>query len=224
MRILYQCIIFYLFNLNSQIFVSSCRDFFLKKKKRSLRDSLLNIFLKQKHPQCSSHLFSLCISLYFPIFFWVTFYGVNNATVLMMFSSKSIRFWVKDHSSNLCYVTNFMLRIWPLYNDLKLILKSSCFHFMVDLRFKGKWMLLLTSHTSLCMHNSTWLWNIARGINGDEVEGRLLPKSHGTGKLFPGLRSLKTITTVSFFRSLQKNITLFLHMLLQFTLLITLFL
>ncbi|KAF9607750.1 hypothetical protein IFM89_000097 [Coptis chinensis] len=31
----------------------------------------------------------------------------------------------------------------------------------------------------------TWLWSLARGVNGDEVEGRLLPKSHGYGKTFP---------------------------------------
>lgn len=43
----------------------------------------------------------------------------------------------------------------------------------------------------------TWLWNIARGINGEEVEGRLLPKSHGSGKLFPGPQALKTIASVS---------------------------
>lgn len=43
---------------------------------------------------------------------------------------------------------------------------------------------------------STWLWNIARGINGEEVEGRLLPKSHGAGKTFPGLGALKTISSV----------------------------
>lgn len=47
------------------------------------------------------------------------------------------------------------------------------------------------------MHTSTWLWNIARGINGDEVESRVLPKSHGTGKTFPGLNCLKTIAAVS---------------------------
>lgn len=47
------------------------------------------------------------------------------------------------------------------------------------------------------MHNSTWLWNIARGINGDEVESRVLPKSHGTGKTFPGRNCLKTIDGAS---------------------------
>ncbi|KAL5977625.1 hypothetical protein ACLOJK_041523 [Asimina triloba] len=44
--------------------------------------------------------------------------------------------------------------------------------------------------------DSTWLWNIARGISGDEVEGRLLPKSHGCGKTFPGPQALKTIASV----------------------------
>ncbi|WVZ22622.1 hypothetical protein V8G54_001166 [Vigna mungo] len=42
----------------------------------------------------------------------------------------------------------------------------------------------------------TWLWNISRGINGEEVEGRLLPKSHGSGKTFPGPQALKTINSV----------------------------
>ncbi|KAK2998318.1 hypothetical protein RJ639_023859 [Escallonia herrerae] len=49
------------------------------------------------------------------------------------------------------------------------------------------------------LNTGTWLWNIARGINGDEVEGRLLPKSHGSGKTFPGPRALKTIASVSIF-------------------------
>lgn len=44
---------------------------------------------------------------------------------------------------------------------------------------------------------STWLWNVARGINGEEVQGRLLSKSHGSGKTFPGPRALKTISSVS---------------------------
>ncbi|XP_074361490.1 DNA polymerase eta isoform X2 [Apium graveolens] len=43
------------------------------------------------------------------------------------------------------------------------------------------------------INTGTWLWNIARGINGDEVESRVLPKSHGTGKTFPGRNCLKTI-------------------------------
>ncbi|CAK7335908.1 unnamed protein product [Dovyalis caffra] len=34
------------------------------------------------------------------------------------------------------------------------------------------------------------------GINGEEVQGRLLPKSHGAGKSFPGPRALKTIASV----------------------------
>ncbi|QCD99146.1 DNA polymerase eta subunit [Vigna unguiculata] len=34
------------------------------------------------------------------------------------------------------------------------------------------------------------------GINGEEVEGRLLPKSHGSGKTFPGPQALKTIDSV----------------------------
>lgn len=46
---------------------------------------------------------------------------------------------------------------------------------------------------------STWLWNTARGISGEEVEGRLLPKSHGSGKTFPGRQALKTISSVCVF-------------------------
>lgn len=44
--------------------------------------------------------------------------------------------------------------------------------------------------------HSTWLWNIGRGISGDEVQGRLLPKSHVAGKTFPGPRALKSIAAV----------------------------
>ncbi|XP_040968418.1 DNA polymerase eta isoform X2 [Gossypium hirsutum] len=46
------------------------------------------------------------------------------------------------------------------------------------------------------INTGTWLWNIARGISGEEVEGRLLPKSHGSGKTFPGPRALKTVPAV----------------------------
>ncbi|XP_058072197.1 DNA polymerase eta isoform X2 [Magnolia sinica] len=46
------------------------------------------------------------------------------------------------------------------------------------------------------INTGTWLWNIARGISGDEVEGRLLPKSHGCAKTFPGPKALKTIASV----------------------------
>ncbi|XP_010538637.1 PREDICTED: DNA polymerase eta isoform X2 [Tarenaya hassleriana] len=46
------------------------------------------------------------------------------------------------------------------------------------------------------MNTGTWLWNIARGISGEEVQGRLLPKSHGSGKTFPGPRALKTLSSV----------------------------
>jgi hypothetical protein len=42
----------------------------------------------------------------------------------------------------------------------------------------------------------TWLWKIARGISGEEVEDRLLPKSHGCGKSFPGPKALKNNTSV----------------------------
>lgn len=47
-----------------------------------------------------------------------------------------------------------------------------------------------------CIPCSTWLWNTARGMNGEEVQGRLLPKSHGSGKTFPGPRALRTIASV----------------------------
>ncbi|PON48008.1 hypothetical protein TorRG33x02_321710, partial [Trema orientale] len=46
------------------------------------------------------------------------------------------------------------------------------------------------------INTGTWLWNIARGISGEEVQGRLLPKSHGSGKTFPGPRALKTNAAV----------------------------
>ncbi|KAG8385081.1 hypothetical protein BUALT_Bualt03G0004400 [Buddleja alternifolia] len=49
---------------------------------------------------------------------------------------------------------------------------------------------------NICYTCRTWLWNIARGICGDEVEGRLLPKSHGSGKTFPGPQALKTLSSV----------------------------
>ncbi|KAF9615439.1 hypothetical protein IFM89_023545 [Coptis chinensis] len=51
------------------------------------------------------------------------------------------------------------------------------------------------------VNTCTWLWSTARGVNGDEVEGRLLPKSHGSGKTFPGPQALKTITSVRKFLS-----------------------
>ncbi|KAJ8426276.1 LOW QUALITY PROTEIN: hypothetical protein Cgig2_021591 [Carnegiea gigantea] len=43
----------------------------------------------------------------------------------------------------------------------------------------------------------TWLWNIARGISGEGVEGRILPKSHGSGKTFPGPHALRSVDAVS---------------------------
>ncbi|KAK4399560.1 DNA polymerase eta [Sesamum angolense] len=46
------------------------------------------------------------------------------------------------------------------------------------------------------INTGTWLWNIARGICGEEVEGRILPKSHGSGKTFPGPQALKTVSSV----------------------------
>uniref|UniRef100_A0A7C8ZK03 DNA polymerase eta n=1 Tax=Opuntia streptacantha TaxID=393608 RepID=A0A7C8ZK03_OPUST len=47
------------------------------------------------------------------------------------------------------------------------------------------------------INTGTWLWNIARGISGEEVEGRVLPKSHGSGKTFPGPRALRSVDAVS---------------------------
>ncbi|XP_049933955.1 DNA polymerase eta isoform X2 [Nymphaea colorata] len=46
------------------------------------------------------------------------------------------------------------------------------------------------------INTGTWLWNIARGISGEEVKGRLLPMSHGCGKTFPGPKALRTISAV----------------------------
>ncbi|PWA58381.1 DNA polymerase eta [Artemisia annua] len=48
----------------------------------------------------------------------------------------------------------------------------------------------------LKVSTSTWLWNTARGINGDEVQGRFHPKSHGSGKTFPRVRALKIVVAV----------------------------
>ncbi|KAL6546195.1 hypothetical protein OROMI_021916 [Orobanche minor] len=56
--------------------------------------------------------------------------------------------------------------------------------------------LLKFSEEKLQERYDTWLWNIARGICGEEVEGRLLPKSHGSGKTFPGRQALKTVSSV----------------------------
>ncbi|CAN6874990.1 unnamed protein product [Brassica oleracea] len=60
--------------------------------------------------------------------------------------------------------------------------------------------LLQFSETKLQEHyginTGTWLWNIARGISGEEVQGRLLPKSHGSGKTFPGPRALRSLSNV----------------------------
>ncbi|KAJ0262689.1 DNA polymerase eta [Hirschfeldia incana] len=60
--------------------------------------------------------------------------------------------------------------------------------------------LLQFSETKLQEHyginTGTWLWNIARGISGEEVQGRLLPKSHGSGKTFPGPRALRSLSDV----------------------------
>ncbi|KAL7614759.1 hypothetical protein Lser_V15G06581 [Lactuca serriola] len=46
------------------------------------------------------------------------------------------------------------------------------------------------------VNTGTWLWNTARGMNGEEVEERLLPKSHASGKTFRGPSALKTLSSV----------------------------
>ncbi|XP_037406687.1 DNA polymerase eta-like isoform X1 [Triticum dicoccoides] len=46
------------------------------------------------------------------------------------------------------------------------------------------------------VNTGTWLWKTARGISGEEVEDRLLPKSHGCGKTFPGPKALKNNSSV----------------------------
>ncbi|KAG6551273.1 hypothetical protein Mapa_007200 [Marchantia paleacea] len=46
------------------------------------------------------------------------------------------------------------------------------------------------------VNTGTWLWRVARGMNGEEVEGRTLPKSHGCSKTFPGPESLKNLDSV----------------------------
>ncbi|XP_074567698.1 DNA polymerase eta isoform X2 [Curcuma longa] len=70
----------------------------------------------------------------------------------------------------------------------------------IDLGVKTVGDLLQFSQEKLQEHyginTGTWLWNISRGISGDAVEDRLLPKSHGCGKTFPGPQALKTIASV----------------------------
>ncbi|KQK09821.1 DNA polymerase eta [Brachypodium distachyon] len=46
------------------------------------------------------------------------------------------------------------------------------------------------------VNTGTWLWKTARGISGEEVEDRILPKSHGCGKTFPGSKALKNNASV----------------------------
>ncbi|RLM92482.1 DNA polymerase eta [Panicum miliaceum] len=46
------------------------------------------------------------------------------------------------------------------------------------------------------VNTGTWLWKIARGISGEEVEDRLLSMSHGCGKTFPGPKALKNSASV----------------------------
>ncbi|KAI8009830.1 DNA polymerase eta [Camellia lanceoleosa] len=53
----------------------------------------------------------------------------------------------------------------------------------------------VTSDSIFFLKFRTWLWNIAKGISEEEVEGRLLPKSHGSGKTFLSPRALKKIAS-----------------------------
>ncbi|KAL4578179.1 hypothetical protein LXL04_014298 [Taraxacum kok-saghyz] len=62
------------------------------------------------------------------------------------------------------------------------------------------------------VNTGTWLWNTARGMSGEEVEGRLLPKSHGSGKTFRGPSALKTLTAVeSWLKELCEELSERLH-------------
>jgi DNA polymerase eta len=57
------------------------------------------------------------------------------------------------------------------------------------------WELEQFSEAELCQkfdQNGLWLYNIARGIDNDPVESRLIPKSIGCCKRFPGKTALKT--------------------------------
>lgn len=78
------------------------------------------------------------------------------------------------------------------------IICFSAFSICIVIRQLSRCILIPT----LILHSSTWLWNIARGISGEEVESRLLSKSHGSGKTFPGPKALKTIASVRIFLTL----------------------
>lgn len=58
------------------------------------------------------------------------------------------------------------------------------------------WELEKFSEAELCQKfdqkNGLWLYNIARGIDNEPVEARLIPKSIGCCKRFPGKTALKT--------------------------------
>ncbi|KAG0553321.1 hypothetical protein KC19_12G002200 [Ceratodon purpureus] len=45
-------------------------------------------------------------------------------------------------------------------------------------------------------NTGAWLWHIARGKNGDEVQGRVLTKSHSCSRAFPGPKALTSMTSV----------------------------
>ena len=55
---------------------------------------------------------------------------------------------------------------------------------------------LMLNHMSVALC-SAWLWHIARGKNGDEVQGRVLTKSHSCSRAFPGPKALTSMTSVS---------------------------
>ncbi|CAL5410677.1 unnamed protein product [Camellia sinensis] len=62
------------------------------------------------------------------------------------------------------------------------------------------------------VNTGTWLWNIARGISGEEVEGRLLPNSHGSRKTVPGPQALKKIASVEhWLNELCEELSEYLH-------------
>jgi hypothetical protein len=79
--------------------------------------------------------------------------------------------------------------------ELQYILQ--CYHVVFN-KYGGlihtKLYLVIKKNMVVC---STWLWNIARGMSGDEVKARTLPKSHSCGKTFPGPKALKTLEDVS---------------------------
>ena len=52
--------------------------------------------------------------------------------------------------------------------------------------------------------NRHWLYNIARGIDSEPVTPRLVSKSIGACKRFPGKQAIVDVETVSFFNKLKQ--------------------